>query len=209
MSHWGNTLGAFTLGGIALCYMAKAKELEKQVEIENARRTDLGLQLMKLRNKNMHSAKSVEVGQGMTPRPSDVFVSTYPKCGTTWMTQIVHMLRTKGDMNFGEITEVVPWDILAHDCGQDLDADHVANPRCFKSHEPWETIPKGARYIYVARHPLDAFVSFYHFLPDYDGLVSLSMPGGLTCLTNCLKRVHAPGTRRHHHAAVQGCHFCR
>jgi hypothetical protein len=103
----------------------------------------------------------------------------------------------------------VPWDILAHDCGQDLDADHVANPRCFKSHEAWETIPKGARYIYVARHPLDAFVSFYHFLPDYDGLVSLSMPGGPTCLMNCLKRVHAPGTRRHHHAAVQGCHFCR
>ena len=104
------------------------------------------------------------------------------------MTQIVHMLRTKGDMSFGEITEVVPWDILAHECGQDLDADQVANPRCFKSHEPWETIPKGARYIYVARHPLDAFVSFYHFLPDYDGLVSRNLPFSIAAEIQILLR---------------------
>ena len=172
MAALANTIGALALGGMCLFNVAKAKELAKEVEAERTRRTDLGLQLMKLRNKNMHSEKSVKVGHAMKPRPTDVFISTYPKCGTTWMTQIVHMLRSKGDMNFGEITEVIPWDILAHECGQDLDADHVANPRCFKSHEPWETIPKGARYIYVARHPLDAFVSFFHFLPDYDGLVS-------------------------------------
>ena len=40
-------------------------------------------------------------------------------------------------MDFGEITEVVPWDILAKDCGQDLDADQPCEPRLFKSHEPW------------------------------------------------------------------------
>ena len=48
-------------------------------------------------------------------RPSDVFVVTYPKCGTTWVTQILHALRTAGSMDFGEITEVVPWVILAHE----------------------------------------------------------------------------------------------
>ena len=45
-------------------------------------------------------------------RPKDVWIVTYPKCGTTWMTQICHMLRG-GDMNFGEITEVCPWDEMA------------------------------------------------------------------------------------------------
>ena len=47
-----------------------------------------------------------------------------------------------------------------------------SEPRAFKSHEPWETIPKGegARYIYVARDPLDAFVSFHRFLPAYCGV---------------------------------------
>jgi len=73
-------------------------------------------------------------------------------------------------MDFGEITEVCPWDVLAYDCGQDLDADQVAEPRVFKSHESWADVPKGARYIYVARNPLDAFVSFHKFLPTFAGL---------------------------------------
>lgn len=167
-----------SLAAVGLCY--KVHELQRELDFQRSRRNDLGLQLMQLRNKNMHSDKSVEVGLAMKPRQSDVFISTYPKCGTTWMTQIVHMLRTGGDMSSlsggKEISECVPWDILAWECGQDLDADHVAQPRAFKSHEPFENIPKGARYIYVARNPIDAFVSFYHFLPDYDGLE----PGDIT-----------------------------
>jgi len=34
---------------------------------------------------------------------------TPPKCGTTWMQQIVHGLRTRGSMDFNEITRVVPF----------------------------------------------------------------------------------------------------
>merc|ERR1712232_219283 len=75
-------------------------------------------------------------------------------------------------MDFGEICEVVPWHICAHDCNQNLDAPQVAEPRAFKSHEAWANIPKGARYICVARDPVDAFVSFYRFLPAWNGLES-------------------------------------
>ena len=85
---------------------------------------------------------------------------TYPKCGTTWMTQIIHTLRTRGAAEhnqFGEITEVVPWDILAIDCEQDLGAEQVASPRVFKSHEAYGDVIKGAKYVYVARNPEDAF----------------------------------------------------
>jgi multisubunit Na+/H+ antiporter MnhC subunit len=108
--------------------------LSAELSAEKELRNGLALDLMGLRNKNMHSAESVRYGQAMVPRKSDVFVVTYPKCGTTWMTQLVHMLRTNGDMDFGEITEVVPWDILAYDCGQDLSVSQVAEPRAFKSH---------------------------------------------------------------------------
>lgn len=59
---------------------------------------------------------------------------------------------------------------MALDCGQRLDESQVATPRLFKSHERFETVCKGGKYIYVAREPLDAFVSFYHFLPDYMGI---------------------------------------
>eukprot|EP00962_Isochrysis_galbana_P047868 scaffold19764_cov114-Isochrysis_galbana.AAC.8 len=79
-------------------------------------------------------------------------------------------------MAFGEITEVVPWDVLAHDCGQDLSAPQVAVPRAFKSHATWPNICKGGRYLYVARDPVDAFYSFYKFLPAYTNL----QPGDLT-----------------------------
>ena len=61
------------------------------------------------------------------------------------------------------------WPILCPVC-QDLNADHVASPRVFKSHESWDGVPKGAKYIYVARNPEDAFFSFYKFLPAYTGL---------------------------------------
>ena len=86
------------------------------------RRRQLPRALLSERNSRMHSAASVARGRSFAPRASDVFVVTYPKCGTTWMTQICHQLRTGGDEAFGEITEVVPWDVLALDCGQDLDA---------------------------------------------------------------------------------------
>ena len=36
--------------------------------------------------------------------------------------------------------------------------------------QSWGDIAKGARYIYVARDPLDAFVSFHKFLPAYVNL---------------------------------------
>lgn len=137
---------------------------------EAQRKSEIAWDLMSTRNKFMHTAESVRIGRTFKPQPSDVFVVTYPKCGTTWVTQILHALRTGSSMDFGEITEVIPWDILAHDCGQDLDAPQVASPRVFKSHEMVSSVAAGARYIYVARNPLDAFLSFHKFLPAYTGL---------------------------------------
>ena len=56
------------------------------------------------------------------------------------------------------------------DCGQDLNADQGFRPRCYKSHETYEEVGKGGRYIYVARDPKDAFYSFFKFLPAYMGI---------------------------------------
>ena len=49
-----------------------------------------------------------ERGLAYVPDSTDVFISPYAKCGTTWMQQIVHGLRSCGDMDFSEITQVVP-----------------------------------------------------------------------------------------------------
>jgi hypothetical protein len=101
------------------------------------------------------------------PRSSDVIISPFAKCGTTWLQQIVHSLRTGGDMDFKDIYEVVPFIDVAPDMGIDLDGPQKAEPRVFKSHLGWDEVPKGCRYIVSFRDPQDAVVSFYYFMTGW------------------------------------------
>lgn len=111
--------------------------------------------------------EGVRRGLCYKPDASDILISPFAKCGTTWMQQIVHGLRSHGSMEFSEITEVVPWLELAHDMGMDVNGPQVAHPRAFKSHLSWEEIPKGGRYIIVFRDPIDAMVSLYRFFEGW------------------------------------------
>ena len=106
-------------------------------------------------------------GLAFTPQASDVLIATFPKCGTTWMQQIVHGLRTGGDMSFEEITCAVPWLEAAADMGIDPEHDQAAVPRCYKTHLNWDQIPKGAHYIHISRDPKDALVSYHRFLEGW------------------------------------------
>lgn len=100
------------------------------------------------------------------PRPSDVFIATYPKSGTTWLQQIVHVLRG-GDTEFDEISAVVPWLESAVDLGIDLDADQPGSLRAFKTHLTVPELPAGARCIYALRDPKDVAVSFFRFFEGW------------------------------------------
>ena len=137
--------------------------------VQRQRRNELAMSLFKLRGSILEIRSSNDRSSIFKPRPSDVFIVTYPKSGTTWMSQVCHMLRG-GDMNFGDITEVCPWDARAEISGQDLNDDQIKNPRIFTSHLHYEEIAKGGKYIYVARNPEDVLVSFFHFIPGVRGL---------------------------------------
>jgi hypothetical protein len=132
------------------------------------------------------SAEGMARGRAFAPRPSDVFIATYPKCGTTLMQQIVHGLRTHGDMDFEDISGVVPWLELALDCGMDPTHEQRADPRAFKTHLDWEGLPKGGKAIYLLREPEATLVSFYHFFSGW-----FFEPGALDLETFALEFVLA------------------
>lgn len=101
------------------------------------------------------------------PRPTDVVITPFGKCGTTWLQQTFHTLRTGGDMDFDDISRVVPWIETAKGLGLDINAEQRAEPRGFKSHLAYDAIPKGAKYVVSLRDPKDALVSMYRFMEGW------------------------------------------
>src|SRR6478609_1015793 len=113
------------------------------------------------------SPEGLAAGLAFTLRPTDVVIAPFAKCGTTWLQQMVHSLRTGGDLDFDDVSRVVPWIETAHDLGLDLDAPQRAEPRAFKSHLAADLVPKGGRYIVAARDPRDVLVSGYRFFEGW------------------------------------------
>ena len=121
------------------------------------------IELLNQRFLRLMTKKGRQKALRFVPRSSDVIVATPMKCGTTWMQQIMHQLRSGGDMTFTGIGEVVPWIDLAYDVGQDLDAEHKYQPRCFMTHAWYDDCPKGGKYIVVYREPCASFYSAFNF----------------------------------------------
>ena len=103
--------------------------------------------------------------------PSDVFIVTYPKAGTTWTQQIVKLLRSNGEKDGVELQQSVPWAEANSDKNiLKVDLSSMPKPRAFKSHMTYETMPCGrpdktpCKYIFVIRNPKDTAVSFYYHI---------------------------------------------
>src|SRR5882672_9988212 len=111
-------------------------------------------------------------GQRYRASPGDIFVATYPKCGTTWAQFIVYLLLHGGEpLPPGRnINDVFPH---LEEVGEAV-VRALPEPRLIKTHLPFERTPwsPAARYVYVARNPFDCAVSFYHhtrgFVRHYD-----------------------------------------
>jgi len=104
--------------------------------------------------------------KGFEPRPDDIIVATYPKCGTTWMQQIVSSLIFQ-DATSRPLLDISPF----------IGGRHFGDPeavyaringqkhrRFLKSHEPLDGIPfyDEIRYIHVARDGRDTAMSLHN-----------------------------------------------
>lgn len=107
----------------------------------------------------------------LTPRPDDVFISSYPRSGTTWMQFIVlQLVRSAGPepdrvLDYEHISQVTPWyeRSLAVGSRTARDLDAMPAPRVFKSHLPLRWLPPAGRCIYMVRDGMDVARSYYHF----------------------------------------------
>lgn len=111
-------------------------------------------------------------GLSYEAQPSDVFVSAYPKCGTTWTLYIVWLVLHDGEPLPADREHKVDMPHLEEVGSAVVEA--LPEPRIIKTHLPHSMTPyhPQARYIYVTRNPFDCAVSFFHhtqgFVDHYD-----------------------------------------
>lgn len=134
--------------------------------IENRRARDMA-EMRQLQSRMLSPADVGAAIASYRPEPTDVIISPFGKCGTTWLQQTFHTLRTGGDMDFDDISRVTPWIETAGLLQIDLNAPQRARPRGYKSHLPYPALPSGARYVVSFREPKDAVVSMHRFMEGW------------------------------------------
>lgn len=112
-------------------------------------------------------------GNKMELRPEDILLTSYPKTGTTWLSEIVYLLLHDADVRQAESAPIdhrVPYLEWPHGTLEEL--RRRPSPRFIKTHRPYHWLPDGGcqkkyKIVYIARNPKDTVVSFYHFCKQY------------------------------------------
>lgn len=117
-------------------------------------------------------AENVRSAKQMPVRAGDIFVCTYPKCGTTWIQHICSQLLFPGDYRPREGKELFFTSPMIERMGAEF-CTQLEHPRLLKTHFCWQNCPKqnmetasattgSVKYIFAVRNPKDCLVSYFH-----------------------------------------------
>ncbi|XP_070572983.1 sulfotransferase 1C4-like [Ptychodera flava] len=120
-------------------------------------------------------ASSLDAARKLKVREDDVFVMTYPKSGTTWLQQIVSLIRNSDDISSTDevpLTKRVPFLEVVPPGEERIPIskvlDTMESPRYIKTHLIKRLLPPDIftvkpKVLYLARNPKDVLISFYDF----------------------------------------------
>ncbi|KAL1414126.1 hypothetical protein MTO96_000945 [Rhipicephalus appendiculatus] len=96
------------------------------------------------------------------PQTDDLFVVSYPKCGTTWLHHIVYNILMDAQEPEDPLDQVLRMPFLEMQGAEA--ALYAPRPCVLKTHLPFHMNPysKEAKYIYITRNPYDCCTSFYY-----------------------------------------------
>ncbi|XP_017628641.1 cytosolic sulfotransferase 15-like [Gossypium arboreum] len=110
---------------------------------------------------------------------SDIIVSTFPKCGTTWLKALTFSTLYRNQfawdenplLTFGPHQPVrfLECDIYLNNPFPDLQNVCVYQPRLLSTHLPYASLPtsikdSNSKIVFICRNPLDMFISLWSFL---------------------------------------------
>lgn len=100
--------------------------------------------------------RTLKIERDITVYPDDLFLTSYPRSGNTWMRFLVgNLVHVNQPVTFLNLERLLP-DMYIH---SDRDMRNMTRPRVIKSHECFD--PRYKRIVYIVRDPRDVAVSNY------------------------------------------------
>ncbi|KAK1428863.1 hypothetical protein QVD17_17703 [Tagetes erecta] len=130
---------------------------------------------------SMHNRISVEAVMALQDtfkaRPTDIYLATLPKSGTTWLKALVFALVNRNHYKNNSLSTHPLLVSNPHKCVPFIEGEIFKNTptyvdphssRLFATHIPYTSLPQsildcGSRFVYLYRNPKDVLVSLFHF----------------------------------------------